>query len=183
MIVRIARVKVGHRQTPLKNPSSTMSWGFCFGRKHKWIKANRKANVCVRPAHILKAKQTESDQSLIGSSSSMREFGRVGSFLRVSAAPCAERAKSDRVHVSTKFDVDTIFLPWLSRLNVGGLDAYLAIIERTFYYCRDYLSGDRHACAHASESDFPGLPSSAVLHDGHSVALCVGLNPVHNIRG
>lgn len=45
----------------------------------------------------------------------MREFGRVGSFLRVSAAPCAERAKSDRVHVSTYFDVDTIFRPWLVR--------------------------------------------------------------------
>ena len=56
----------------------------------------------------------------------MREFGRVGSFLRVSAAPCAERVKSDRVHVSTYFDVDTIFRLWLSVLHVGGLDAYFA---------------------------------------------------------
>ena len=44
----------------------------------------------------------------------------------IAAAPCAGRIKIDRVHVSTYFYVDTIFLPGLLAINVYGPDAYEA---------------------------------------------------------
>ena len=42
----------------------------------------------------------------------------------IAAPPCAGRIKIDRVHVSTYFYVDTIFLPGLLAINVYGPDAY-----------------------------------------------------------
>ena len=52
----------------------------------------------------------------------------------IAAPPCAGRIKIDRVHVSTYFYVDTIFLPGLLAINVYGPDAYIPWL--TFFFCQ-----------------------------------------------
>lgn len=42
----------------------------------------------------------------------------------VAAPPCVGRIKSDHVHVSIYFYVDTMFLSWLLVLDMSGSDAY-----------------------------------------------------------
>ena len=54
----------------------------------------------------------------------------------IAAPPCAGRIKIDRVHVSTYFYVDTIFLPGLLAINVYGPDAYGG---RPFHGLRSFL--------------------------------------------